>query len=132
MFTEDIAEKVLMNPLREERMNSMWRHHTQLTRCCHGFNELGVHQHQTLRIAMMIGMVPYNYLSVTVHDGFCALVRPPYPPQVERVECSYLYDYPAFHGNLYVWKKNGELLRHLWGLHLSFRVHLLNIMFRRA
>ena len=116
MFTEDIAEKVLMNPLREGAdelyVAASYATHTMLSWF---LTNLELHQHQTLRIAMMIGMVPYNYLSVTVHDGFCALVRPPYPPQVERVECSYLYDYPAFHGNLYVWKKNGELFKAFMG-----------------
>ena len=96
MFTEDIAEKVLMNPLREGAdelyVAASYATHTMLSWF---LTNLELHQHQTLRIAMMIGMVPYNHLSVTVHDGFCALVRPPYPPQVERVECSYLYDYPA-------------------------------------
>lgn len=90
MFTEDIAEKVLMNPLREGAdelyVAASYATHTMLSWF---LTNLELHQHQTLRIAMMIGMVPYNYLSVTVHDGFCALVRPPYPPQVERVECSY-------------------------------------------
>ena len=116
MFTEDIAEKVLMNPLREGAdelyVAASYATHTMLSWF---LTNLELHQHQTLRIAMMIGMVPYNHLSVTVHDGFCALVRPPYPPQVERVECSYLYDYPAFHGNLNVWKKNGELFKAFMG-----------------
>ena len=91
MFTEDIAEKVLMNPLREGAdelyVAASYATHTMLSWF---LTNLELHQHQTLRIAMMVGMVPYNHLSVTVHDGFCSLVRQPYPSQVERVECSYL------------------------------------------
>jgi len=87
MFTEDIAEKVLMNPLREGAdelyVAASYATHTMLSWF---LTNLELHQHQTLRIAIMIGMVPYNHLSVTVHDGFCALVRQPYPPQVERVQ----------------------------------------------
>ena len=116
MFTEDIAEKILMNPLREGAdelyVAASYATHTMLSWF---LTNLELHQHQTLRIAMMVGLVPYNHLSVTVHDGFCALVRQPYPSQVERVECSYLYDFPAFHGNLYVWKKNGELFKAFMG-----------------
>ena len=61
MFTEDIAEKVLMNPLREGAdelyVAASYATHTMLSWF---LTNLELHQHQTLRIAMMIGMVPYN------------------------------------------------------------------------
>lgn len=108
MITEDIAKKILFQPLHEGAdelyLATSYATHTMLSWF---LTNLELHYHQTLRVAMIVGMVPYNHLSVTVHDGFCALVKPPYPPQIDKVECSYLYDSPAFHGNLYIWKKHG-------------------------
>ena len=60
MFTEDIAEKILMNPLREGAdelyVAASYATHTMLSWF---LTNLELHQHQTLRIAMMVGMVPY-------------------------------------------------------------------------
>lgn len=116
MFTEDIAKKILFQPLHdgadELYLATSYATHTMLSWF---LTNLELHQHQTLRIAMIVGMVPYNHLSVTVHDGFCALVKPPYPPQIDKVECSYLYDSPAFHGNLYIWKKHGVFYKAFMG-----------------
>lgn len=116
MFTEDIAKKILFQPLHdgadELYLATAYATHTMLSWF---LTNLELHQHQTLRVAMIVGMVPYNHLSVTVHDGFCALVKPPYPPQIDKVECSYLYDSPAFHGNLYIWKKHGVFYKAFMG-----------------
>ena len=116
MFNEDIAKKVLFQPLHEGAdelyLATSYATHTMLSWF---LTNLELKQHQTLRVAMIVGMVPYNHLSVTVHEGFCSLVKPPYPPRVEKVECSYLYDSPAFHGNLYIWKKNGSLYKVFMG-----------------
>lgn len=116
MFTEDIAKKILFQPLHdgadELYLAAAYATHTMLSWF---LTNLELHQHQTLRVAMVIGMVPYNHLSVTVHDGFCTLVKPPYPPQIDKVECSYLYDSPAFHGNLYIWKKHGVFYKAFMG-----------------
>lgn len=116
MFTKDIAKKILFQPLHdgadELYLATSYATHTMLSWF---LTNLELHQHQTLRISMIVGMVPYNHLSVTVHDGFCALVKPPYPPQIDKVECSYLYDSPAFHGNLYIWKKHGVFYKAFMG-----------------
>ena len=116
MFTEGIAEKVLFQPLHEGAdelyLATSYATHTMLSWF---LTNVELRQHQTMQMAMIIGMVPYNHLSVTVHDGFCSLVRSPHPPQIDKVECSYLYDFPAFHGNLYIWKKNGRLYKAFMG-----------------
>ena len=116
MFTEDIAKKVLFQPLHdgadELYLATSYATHTMLSWF---LTNLELHHNQTLRVAMIVGMVPYNHLSVTVHDGFCALVKPPYPPQIDKVDCSYLYDSPAFHGNLYIWKKHGVFYKAFMG-----------------
>lgn len=30
------------------------------------------------------------------------------PPEIERLECSYIYDAPAVHSNLFIWAKDGS------------------------
>ena len=85
MITEDIAKKILFQPLHEGAdelyLATSYATHTMLSWF---LTNLELHYHQTLRVAMIVGMVPYNHLSVTVHDGFCALVKPPYPPQIDK------------------------------------------------
>lgn len=76
MFTEDIAEKVLMNPLREGAdelyVAASYATHTMLSWF---LTNLELHQHQTLRIAMMIGMVPKTTLIISKKPGNTGISR---------------------------------------------------------
>ena len=61
-----------------------------------------------IKINLIVGMVPFDNLSVSVHDGFQNLVSAELPYEVESVKCSYVIDKPAEHANLFIWCKAGQ------------------------
>lgn len=59
-----------------------------------------------IRIHLTIGMVPFDGVSDSVHKGFLQLLHEPKPAEVSRLDCSYIFDNPAIHSNLYIWTKD--------------------------
>lgn len=98
MFTEDIAEKVLMNPLREGAdelyVAASYATHTMLSWF---LTNLELHQHQTLRIAMMIGMVPFYPSNDTIE-------------QLDKLLAPFTEDEPVYQVSLRIMK---EILSHI-------------------
>ncbi|WP_068777738.1 restriction endonuclease PLD domain-containing protein [Paenibacillus sp. FJAT-26967] len=60
-----------------------------------------------INISLLIGMVPYNGLSVPIHEGFKELHGKAYPNAVENFTCSYVCENPPVHANLYIWLQDG-------------------------
>lgn len=60
-----------------------------------------------IRIYLLVGMVSYDGISVSAHEGFVQLICDEKPAEVERLECSYIYDAPAVNANAYIWAKDG-------------------------
>lgn len=60
-----------------------------------------------LRISLMIGMASFDGISASVHEGFVQLVHEEKPQEIEKLECSYIFDDPPVHANLYIWAKDG-------------------------
>ena len=58
-----------------------------------------------IEINIIIGMVPYDGLSVSVHNGFKKLVSNPFPLSVKSLTCSYVCNIPV-HSKLYIWGKD--------------------------
>ena len=68
-------------------------------------------RHRTIkpiRIHLIVGMTPFDNLSVSVHEGFKELVSKELPNEVESIICSYVVDNPAEHSNLFIWCKDGH------------------------
>lgn len=66
-------------------------------------------QHKTktpIKVRLIVGMVPFDNLSVSIHEGFVQLVSMPLPVEVSSIKCSYVTDSPAVHSNLYIWCKH--------------------------
>ena len=61
-----------------------------------------------LSIALLLGMVPFDGISVSAHDGFIQLLGSEHPNEIKKIECSYLFDPPAVHSNVFIWAKDGE------------------------
>lgn len=60
-----------------------------------------------IKISLLVGMVPFDGISVSVHEGFIQLIRGDKPQEIHKLECSYIYDNPAVNSNLYIWAKDG-------------------------
>ena len=61
-----------------------------------------------IKINLVVGMIPFDNLSMNVHEGFKQLVSADLSHEIESVKCSYVIDSPAVHANLYIWCKAGQ------------------------
>lgn len=61
-----------------------------------------------ISIRLIVGMTPFDGVSESVHDGFVQLVQMTLPQEIGRLECSYIFDEPSVHSNLFIWAKDGN------------------------
>lgn len=61
---------------------------------------------KSIDIHLIVGMVPYDGLSVSVHNGFKDLMTEPLPPSVNSFTCSYICEGSPVHSKLYIWAKD--------------------------
>lgn len=59
-------------------------------------------------ISLIVGMVPFDGLSIAVHEGFKELQKERMPQEVAHYQCSYVYDSAPVHAKVYVWLKGDE------------------------
>lgn len=107
MFTDNIAHRILFAPSLQG---------ADTLRILSGYATPNMaswlikkYQEQNLRpvnISLLIGMVPFDGLSVPIHEGFKELHGKAYPNAVERFTCSYVCENPPVHANLYLWLKD--------------------------
>lgn len=108
MITTDIAETALFLPLRND-VNELYiiAGYATPTMLSWYIENLYHRTRVPIRIVLMIGMVPFDGISASVHEGFIQLIRGEKPQEVERIECSYIFDAPAVHANVFMWAKDG-------------------------
>ncbi len=59
-----------------------------------------------IEIDLIVGMVPFDGLSISVHEGFKELQREKLPNTVKRYQCSYVCNSTAVHSKVYIWLKD--------------------------
>lgn len=108
MITADIAETALFLPLRND-VNELYiiAGYATPTMLSWYIENLYHRTRVPIRIVLMIGMVSFDGISTSVHEGFIQLIRGEKPQEVEKVECSYIFDAPAVHANVFMWAKDG-------------------------
>ena len=108
MIHEDIALRLLFEPLSDDvdelYIVSAYATPTMLSWY---MKNLDKRTHCPIKISLMVGMIPYDGVSVSVHEGFIQLLHDSKPPEISKLECSYIYDNPAVHSNVYIWAKGG-------------------------
>ena len=104
MIHDDIAVKLLFEPLSDDvdelYIVSAYATPTMLSWY---MKNLDKRTHCPIKISLMVGMIPYDGVSVSVHEGFIQLLHDSKPPEISKLECSYIYDNPAVHSNVYIW-----------------------------
>ena len=55
-------------------------------------------------IKLIVGMTPYDGLSISAHEGFKELYEKNYGLHISRFQCSSMFDFPV-HSNLYIWTR---------------------------
>lgn len=68
---------------------------------------LNLPEDKLIDIHIIVGMVPYDGLSIAIHNGFQSLMKEELPSSINSFTCSYVYDNHPVHAKLYIWAKNG-------------------------
>ena len=106
MFTNNIAKRILFAPPLQGAdtllILSGYATPNMASWLIKSFQEQNMHP---LNISLLIGMVPYDGLSVPIHEGFIELHGKTYPKAVDSFSCSYVCENPPVHANLYIWLK---------------------------
>lgn len=103
----DIAQKVLFDPLVND-VNELYivSGYATPNMLSWYIKNLGHRVQSPIKIFLLVGMVPFDGVSLSVHEGFLQLMDDDMPPEVECVECSYIYDNPAVRSNVFIWAKD--------------------------
>lgn len=109
MFSTDLANKILFEPLQSgmDELSILSAYATPNMLSWYIKNLF----HKTaspIKINLIVGMVPFDNLSVSVHEGFQQIVSSDLPHEVSAVQCSYVIDKPAEHSNLFIWSRQGQ------------------------
>lgn len=59
-----------------------------------------------IELKLIVGMAPFDGLSISVHEGFQELCTTDLPKYISEFMCSYIYDNVPIHSKLYIWAKN--------------------------
>lgn len=59
-------------------------------------------------LSLIVGMVPFDGLSISVHEGFKELQKEKLPHEVAHYQCSYVYNSTPVHAKIYVWLRDNE------------------------
>ena len=109
MIIKDIAKTVLFDPLVQD-VNEFYivSGYATPTMLSWYIKNLYHKTRDPIKIYLLVGMVPFDGVSVSVHEGFVQLVRSELPQEIAKLECSYVCDDPAVHSNLFIWAKDGS------------------------
>lgn len=106
MFTNNIAQKILFAPSLQGAdtllILSGYATPNMASWLIKNFQEQNI---PSVNISLLIGMIPYDGLSLPIHEGFKELHGKAYPNAVESFTCSYVCEKPPVHANLYIWLK---------------------------
>lgn len=64
------------------------------------------HLHKKIELKLIVGMVPFDGLSISVHEGFQKLCSSELPKYISNFTCSYIYNNIPTHSKLYIWAKD--------------------------
>lgn len=106
MYTENLKQHIFFNPLKRD-VNQLYIVSGYATPNMTSWlmKNISRSTSNAIDIFLIIGMVPYDGLSVSVHNGFKELMSEPLPASVKSLTCSYVYDIPV-HSKLYIWGKD--------------------------
>ena len=108
MIYESLANAVLFEPLRNgaDELNILSAYATPNMLSWY-IKNIYHRAPRAVKLNLIVGMVPFDDLSVTIHEGFKQIVSSDLPNEIESIRCSYVIDKPAEHGNLFIWQKSG-------------------------
>lgn len=107
MITKNIAQQVLFSPITQGAdtllILSGYATPNMASWYIKSIQERGI---TSISFSLLIGMAPYDGLSIPIHEGFKTLHGHSYANSVKTFLCSYICENPPVHANLYIWLKN--------------------------
>lgn len=109
MFLKDSTQNILFDPLKSE-VDELCILSAYATPNMLSWYMKNIYNKTTvpIKINLIVGMVPFDDLSVSVHEGFKSLVATELPDEIASMKCSYVTQQPAEHVNLFIWCKGGQ------------------------
>lgn len=103
----NLAKEILFNPLKEkvDKLCIVSGYATP-NMASWFMKNLSGRTSNNINLELIVGMVPYDGLSVSVHEGFKELMNEELPPEIQNFQCSYVYENAPVHTKLYIWLKN--------------------------
>lgn len=112
IISNNLANKVFFEPLKED-VNQLFvvsgyatpNMASWLLKNSNNFIENN-HLDKQIELKLIVGMVPYDGLSISVHEGFRELSNAELPKHISDFVCSYVCDSVPVHSKIYIWAKN--------------------------
>jgi len=101
MIKENLFDKILMEPVKNGA-DTLYvvSGYATAAMVFHHFNALKNIHAQQVKIKLIVGMCPYDGISLSNHKAFQQLAQIDYP---EYFECSYIFKSPQVHSKIYSW-----------------------------
>ena len=108
MFTTQLKQHILFDPLQLD-VNELYivAGYATPNMASWFITNVECPRERAINIHLIVGMVPYDGLSVSVHNGFKDLMTQELPDSVNSFTCSYVYQNQPVHSKIYVWAKDG-------------------------
>lgn len=108
MISKDLKSQVLFSPL-QLHVNQLYivSGYATPNMVSWFMKNIDLPANQEIDISLIVGMPPYDGISVSVHDGFKELTQEALPKGVHSFSCSYIFQNAPVHTKLYVWCKDG-------------------------
>ena len=106
MLTSDLANKILIEPIREgaDRLCIVSGYATHTMASWH-IKRIQTLNYMPIEISLVVGMCRFDGLSIHVHEGFKSLMDADHQGY-SKITCQYVCEGPPVHSKLYVWLKN--------------------------
>lgn len=109
MIDCDLARKILWEPLKRDvdRLCIVSAYATP-NMASWVIKNISGRTNKAIEISLIVGMVAYDGISIAVHEGFVELQKAIMPKEISRFCCSYVYENPPVHTNLFLWMKEDK------------------------
>lgn len=106
MITSGITQRILFSPIVDDGADALLilSGYATPNMASWFMKDLCERKLGPIDIKLLVGMTPYDGLSISAHEGFKELHKNNYGHQMSRFQCGYVFDSPV-HSNLYIWMR---------------------------
>lgn len=107
MIVENLKNELLINPLTFN-INQLFILSGYATPNMTSWfmKNISLYTDKNISLNVIVGMVPYDGLSLSIHEGFKELVDSEMPRGMKDLQCSYVHQNKPVHSNVYIWARD--------------------------